>query len=48
MITNRPDENILSQMFIAYVSNNKVEPSEVEDVVRAIVAHCLRRAVQSS
>jgi len=36
MITERPDENIVSEMFIAYVSNNKVEPSEVEEVVRAI------------
>ena len=34
---NGPDlAQLTAEMFIAYVTNNKVEPSEVENVVRAI------------
>ena len=34
---NGPDlARLTAEMFIAYVTNNKVEPTEVEDVVRAI------------
>ena len=29
-------DDLIGQMFIAYVSNNNIEPSQVEDVVRAI------------
>ena len=30
------NEKLVGEMFIAYVSNNSVEPSKIEDVVRAI------------
>jgi predicted transcriptional regulator len=30
------NEKLVGEMFIAYVSNNSVEPSQIEDVVRAI------------
>lgn len=30
------NDNLIGQMFIAYVSNNNIEPSQVENVVRAI------------
>jgi predicted transcriptional regulator len=33
---DNPDGNLIGQMFVAYVSNNTVEPSQVEKVVRAI------------
>ncbi len=36
MANDNPDGNLIGQMFVAYVSNNKVEPSQVENVVRAI------------
>jgi predicted transcriptional regulator len=36
MANDNPDGNLIGQMFVAYVSNNTVEPSQVENVVRAI------------
>jgi MucR family transcriptional regulator, transcriptional regulator of exopolysaccharide biosynthesis len=30
------NDNLIGQMFVAYVSNNNLEPSQVENVVRAI------------
>ena len=36
MPNDNPDGNLIGQMFVAYVSNNNVEPSQVESVVRAI------------
>ena len=36
MANDSPDGNLIGQMFVAYVSNNTVEPSQVENVVRAI------------
>ena len=36
MPNDYPDGNLIGQMFVAYVSNNNVEPSQVESVVRAI------------
>ena len=36
MPNDNPDGNLVGQMFVAYVSNNNVEPSQVESVVRAI------------
>lgn len=32
-----PNVKLISDMFIAFVRNNKVAPGEIEDVVRAIV-----------
>ena len=36
MANDSMDSNLIGQMFVAYVSNNTVEPSQVENVVRAI------------
>ena len=36
MANDSTDGNLIGQMFVAYVSNNTVEPSQVENVVRAI------------
>jgi predicted transcriptional regulator len=36
MPTDNPDTNLIGQMFMAYVSNNTVDPSQVENVVRSI------------
>jgi predicted transcriptional regulator len=33
---NSEDGNLVGQMFIAYVTNNKIEPSQVAEVIRAI------------
>ena len=30
------NEKLVGEMFIAYVSNNSVEPSQIGDIVRAI------------
>src|SRR5262245_43191113 len=43
MANDSPDGNLIGQMFVAYVSNNTVEPSQVENVVRAI-----RRALSNN
>jgi predicted transcriptional regulator len=36
MPNDNPDQNLIGQMFVAYVSNNTLEPSQVENVVRGI------------
>jgi predicted transcriptional regulator len=36
MPNGNPDTNLIGQMFMAYVSNNTVDPSQVENVVRSI------------
>jgi predicted transcriptional regulator len=36
MANDSTDGNLIGQMFVAYVSNNTLEPSQVENVVRAI------------
>ena len=36
MQDENPDGNLIGQMFIAYVTNNNVDPSQIENVVRAI------------
>jgi predicted transcriptional regulator len=36
MANDNPHGNLIGQMFVAYVSSNTVEPSQVENVVRAI------------
>jgi predicted transcriptional regulator len=36
MIDESFNEKLIGEMFIAYVSNNSVQPSEIGDVVRAI------------
>jgi predicted transcriptional regulator len=36
MANDNPDDNLIGQMFVAYVSNNTLEPSQVENVVRGI------------
>ncbi len=36
MRTEVPNASYVSEMFIAFVRNNKVEPAQVEDVLRAI------------
>ena len=36
MANDSSDGNLIGQMFVAYVTNNTVEPSQVENVVRAI------------
>jgi predicted transcriptional regulator len=36
MANDIPHENLIGQMFVAYVSNNTLEPSQVENVVRGI------------
>ena len=36
MASDIPHQDLIGQMFVAYVSNNNLEPSQVENVVRAI------------
>src|SRR5690349_16283759 len=36
MPNDNADGNLIGQMFIAYVSNNNLDPSQIENVVRAI------------
>jgi predicted transcriptional regulator len=36
MASDSSTGNLIGQMFIAYVSNNNIDPSQVENVVRAI------------
>ena len=41
-----PNVKFISDMFIAFVRNNKVEPAQVEDVVRAIMRGLSAMAVK--
>lgn len=36
MGSDTSNDNLIGQMFIAYVTNNTIDPSQVENVVRAI------------
>ena len=42
------NEKLVGEMFIAYVSNNSVEPSQIADVVRAISRAFLRTTMKNS
>ena len=42
------NEKLVGEMFIAYVSNNSVEPSKIGDVVPLSVARCLRTTMKNS
>ena len=42
------NEKLVGEMFIAYVSNNSVEPSQIANVVRAISRDFLRTIMKNS